>query len=212
MWMSLMTSGVKIFERPRMLRCEGAVSSATLEHQLPFGRLEVVVVVEHLPADELLELRRRAEPVDAELPLDQLGVAVRPLAGDAVDPERLHLAADVDRAVVHRVAEARTDVAAEDLPAALHHEGRHRAGVAEDDHRPTLLVDPRSRADAALHDDVAATERGRRERAGVRVDDDDARHHVLTRRPADAALDVDLRPVAETAAEVAERAAEGDLA
>src|SRR5439155_22926018 len=47
---------------------------------------------------------------------------------------------------------------------------------------------------------------------GVRVDDDDARHHVLARRPADAALDVDLGSVAETAAEVAERAFEGDPA
>src|SRR5438105_2994291 len=165
MWMSLMTSGVKIFERPRMLRCEGAVSSATLEHQLPFGRLEVVVVVEHLPADELLELRRRAEPVDAELPLDQLGVAVRPLAGHAVDPERLPLPADVDRAVVHRVAEARADVAAEDLPAPLHHEARHRAGVAEHDHGAAFLVDPGARADPALDHDVAAADRGRRQRA-----------------------------------------------
>src|SRR5256885_2797115 len=128
MWMSLMTSGVKIFERPRMLRCEGAVSSATLEHQLPFGRLEVVVVVELLAADELLELRRRAEPVDAELPLDQLRVGVGPLARHAVDPERFHLAADVDRAVVHRVAEPRPDVAAQDHAAALEHEARHRAG------------------------------------------------------------------------------------
>src|SRR5439155_24357027 len=118
MWMSSMTSGVKMLLRPRTVRCEGAVSSAmTLEHQLSFRRLEVVVVVELLAADELLELGRRAEVVEAELPLDQLGVGIRPLAGDAVDPERLDLAADVDHAVVHRVAEAGADVAADDLPA-----------------------------------------------------------------------------------------------
>ena len=52
----------------------------------------------------------------------------------------------------------------------------------------------------------------RRERAGVAVDDDDARHHVLAGGPADAALDVDLRPVDQPAAVVAEAALERDLA
>ncbi len=179
-----------------------------LEHQLSLGRLEVVVVVEHLAADELLELRRRAEPVDAELPLDELGVGVRPLAGHAVDAERLDLAADVDRPVVHRVAEPGADVAADDLAAALHHEAGHRAGVAADDDRAALLVDARAGADAALHDEVAAADRRARQRAGVAVDHDDAGHHVLARRPADAARDVDLGPVDEAAAEVAEAALE----
>src|SRR3954452_4031471 len=128
--MSSMTSGVKILERPRTVRFEGAVSSATLEHQLSFGGLEIVVVVEHLPADELLEFRRRAEVVDAELALDQLGVRVGPLAGHAVDAERRDRACDVDRAVVHRVAEPVADVPAEDLAAALQHEPGHGARVA----------------------------------------------------------------------------------
>src|SRR4051812_15607208 len=132
MWMSLMTSGVKMRERPRTVRREGAVSSAfatpswwsrsaprwdsamrslLLEHELALGGLEVVVVVELLAADELLQLRRRAQPVDAELALDELRVDVRPLARHAVDAERLHAPADVDRPVVHRVAEAGADVA-----------------------------------------------------------------------------------------------------
>src|SRR5918998_1820949 len=130
MWMSLMTSGVKTLECPRIVFAEGLVSSAMwrlLEDELALARLEGVVVVEDLAADELLQLGRRAEPVDAELPLDELGVRVGPLAGHAVDAERLHLAADVDLAVVHGVAQPGADVPDDDLAAALHHEARHRA-------------------------------------------------------------------------------------
>src|SRR3954452_15570937 len=116
MWMSLMTSGVKILLCPRIVFSEGAVSSAIggvlpfSEHELALGRLEGVVVVELLAADELRKLRRVAEPVDAELALDELGVRVGPLARHAVDAERLDLPADVDRPVVHRVPEAGADV------------------------------------------------------------------------------------------------------
>ena len=65
--------------------CVGHVSPS-LKNELALGGLERVVVVEHLAAHELLELGRRAEPVDPKLALDQLGVGVRPLAGYAVDP------------------------------------------------------------------------------------------------------------------------------
>src|SRR3990172_9601013 len=218
MWMSLMTSGVKILECPRTFRPEGAVSSAmpvlssALQDELALGGLEIVVVVELLAAHELLELRRRPEAVDGELPLDELGVGVRPLPRDAVDAKRLDLAADVDRAVVHGVAEAGADVAEEDLPAALHHEARHRAGRAEHDDRAALLVDPGAGADAALDDEVAAAKRRSGERARVRLDDDDAGHHVLAGRPADAPVDLDLRAVDEATAEVAEAAVEGNAA
>src|SRR3954447_5007835 len=227
--MSFMTSGVKIRLCPRtcslslMLRSQrrqsrrvrylcAPSSLRTSEHQLSLGGLEVVVVVELLAAHELLQLRRRPETVDAEFALDELGVGVRPFAGHAVDAERPDLPSDVDRPVVHRVAEAVADVAAEDHAAALHHEARHRPGVAADDDRAALLVDPRTRADAALDEEVASAEGGARERAGVRVDDDDARHHVLAGRPADAAGDVDLGPVDQAAAEVAEAPFVGDAA
>src|ERR687885_310631 len=112
MWMSLMTSGVKIGLRPSTVRRSGcalptlagtssyrslvAICLPSLEDELSFRRLEVVVVVELLATDELLELGRLAEPVDPELALDQLGIRLVPLAGDTVDPERLHLAGDVD--------------------------------------------------------------------------------------------------------------------
>src|SRR5947209_7532368 len=131
-----MTSGVKIGLWPSRLRGEGAFSSGIdrlLENELALGRLELVVVVELLAADELLELRRRTEVIDAELALDQLGVGIRPLARNAVDSQRLDLARDVDRSVVHRVAQAGPDVAADDLAAALEHEAGHRAGAPEHD-------------------------------------------------------------------------------
>ena len=57
------------------------------------GRVEVVVVVELLPAHELLQGGRLSELVDGELALDQLGVGVPPLRLHAVDPERGDLAA-----------------------------------------------------------------------------------------------------------------------
>src|SRR3954453_9923022 len=164
MWMSLMTSGVKIFERPRTVRFDGAVSSvraapswlsacsprsccgsamwSPLEDELALGRLEVVVVVELLAAHELLQLGRRAEPVDAELALDELRVGVRPLAGHAVDAERLHAPADVDRPLVHGISEAGAHIPVQDLPAALHHEpGKHAGGPVHDD-GAALQVDP----------------------------------------------------------------------
>ena len=160
-----MTSGVKIRLRPRTFLLEGALSSAiTAPASSPRARACRSC---RAPCRRRTSGTRAAiaEPVDPELALDQLRVRVRPLARDAVDPERLHLPGDVDRPVVHRVAETGADVAADDDPAALHHEPGHRAGRAADDDRAALLVDPAPRADASLHDDVAAAERRRRQRA-----------------------------------------------
>src|ERR1700751_4831030 len=154
--MSSMTSGVKIRLCPSTFWAIGAFSSVaaithpSLEHELALGRLQLVVVVKLLAADELLELRRRAQVVDPELAVNELRVGVGPLALHAVDTKRLDLPGDVDGAVVHRVAEPGSDVAADDLTAALHHEPGHRAGVAERNDRPALLVDPGAGADAAL--------------------------------------------------------------
>src|SRR6478735_9078311 len=174
------------------------------DHQLLLGGLERVVVVEDLPADELLELGRRAEVVDAELALDELGVRFSPLSRNAVDSQRLDLPCDVDRPVVHRVAEPWSRVTADDLAAALHHEPGHRPDGATDDDRAALLVDASACPDATLDDEIAATHRSAGQGATVLVDDDHAGHHVLARRPADSALDVDLRPVDQPAGEVAE--------
>src|SRR4051794_23512112 len=211
--MSSMTSGVKIGLEPSApRRIWSSAMQPSLQDQPPLGGLEVVVVVELLAAHELLERRRAAQAVDAELALDQLRVGVVPLALDAVDAERAHLAPDVERAVVHRVAQAVPDVAADDLAAALHNEGGHRAGVAEHEDRPALLVDARARADVALDDEVPAADGRAGQRAGVLLDHDDAGHHVLAGRPARAAGDGDLRAVDQAAGEVADAALEADAA
>ena len=122
----------------------GVVVAITRRHgtgRLPFRGFELVVVVELLPHTNFWN-SGGAPDIDPELALDELGVGVSPLARDAVDPERAHLAGDVDLPVVHRVAETVTDVAADDLAPALHHEAGHRACVAENDHGAALLVDP----------------------------------------------------------------------
>src|SRR5690242_2805679 len=162
--MSLITSGVKMrlcpstFCREEVLS-EG-IASSSLENELPLGRLEVVVVVELLAADELLELGRAAEAVDAELALDVLGVGVGPLAGHAVDAERLHLAGHVDGAVVHGVAEAGAGVAADDLAAALHHEAGHRTDAAHGQDQAALLLMAERGAAGSLDNRSAARRAG----------------------------------------------------
>jgi hypothetical protein len=65
-----------------------------------------------------------------QLPGQELVVVGGQLGLDAVHAQRRDLAADVDRAVVHRVAQAAAHVAADDLAAALEHEAGHHAGVA----------------------------------------------------------------------------------
>src|SRR5215468_6189114 len=110
------------------------------ENELALGRLEAVVVPELLPADELPERGLRAHPVDPQLPLEQFVVIRGELGLDAVDTEGGDLAADVDRAVVHGVAQPAAHVPADDLPAALQHEPGHRARIAAHDDRAALLV------------------------------------------------------------------------
>src|ERR1700742_4529249 len=164
--MSSMTSGVKMLDLPSTLRATGAFSSAVamehsfLENELALGWLERVVVVELLAADELLQRRRRAQPVDPELALDELGVGVVPLALHAIDAEGLDLPADVDGAVIHGVAQAGAGVAADDLAAALHHEACHRARTTQGDDGAALLVDAGAGAHLALDDQVTAADGG----------------------------------------------------
>src|SRR6266568_1666823 len=157
-WMSLITSGVKMLLCPStalpsasiVVTC--AYASQCSQDELAFGRLEVVVIPQLPPADELAERTGRLDPVDAELAGEKLVVMLGQLGLDAVDPERCDLPADVDRAVVHRVAQPAADVADDDLPAALEHEPRHHARVAADDDGAALLVDAGTGADITADD------------------------------------------------------------
>ena len=63
--------------------------------------LEVVVVVELLAADKLLQLRWCTEVVERHLAGYELEVFIGHLALYTIGTERLDLASDVDRSVVH---------------------------------------------------------------------------------------------------------------
>src|SRR5579859_738549 len=213
--MSLMTSGVKMLLCPSTALPPSSIAltwefAFALQDELAFGRLEVVVVPELAPAHELAPARGRLYGVDAQLPGQELVVGRGQLGLDAVHPERGDLAADVDRAVVHGVAQAAAHVAADDLPAALEHEPGHHAGVSAHDDGAALLVDAGAGAHVTADDDVAAAQCGAGQRARILVHDEDAGHHVLRHRPADAPPDVDLGPVDQPAAEVAEAAVDRD--
>jgi hypothetical protein len=183
-----------------------------VDDELALARFEVVVVVELLAADELLERRRRPQLVDAELALDQLGVGVGPFPRHAVDPQGLDRAPHVDRPLVHRVPDVWPDVPADDDAASLHHETGVRSGVAPNQDRSALLIDPGSRAHASADHDVPAAKRGAGQRAGVLPDAHHARHHVLAARPADPPLDLDLGTVDDAQAEVPKAPLEADAA
>src|SRR5262245_52707490 len=193
MWMSSMTSGVKRLLWPRMLvlrfgfaatsgRSAGAFDSmammcpqSVLEHQLLFGRLQVVVVPELLAGGDLLQVFDavgRLQPVEIELALQPRDLVGRLLDGNRVHAKARDLAADVNRAVVHRVAEVLAGVAEHDHPAALHHEARERAGAAADENRAAFHVDAGTRADVALADEIAAAQRRAERRPGVLLDHD----------------------------------------
>src|SRR6266480_4545100 len=186
-WMSLITSGVKMLLRPRtarlpssavLIRCSlpvlaGGVAAGVgrrprrLQDELALGRLEVVVVPELLAADELAERGLRTHPVDPQLALEQFVVFRGELRLDAVNPEGGDLAADVDRAVIHGVAEPAAHVPADNLPPALQHESRHGPRVAAHDDRAALLVDAGACPHVAPDHQVAAAQRGTGQRACV---------------------------------------------
>src|SRR5215475_14169398 len=162
--MSLITSGVKMLLCPRAALPPSSIVLTLWprlsEDQLALGGLEVVVVPQLAAADELAERAGRFDPVDAQLPGEELVVGGGQLRLDAVDAQRSDLASDVERAVVHGVAQAAAYVAADDLAAALQHEPGHRARVAADDDRAALLVDAGARAHVAPDHQVAAAQRG----------------------------------------------------
>src|SRR5688572_4744794 len=226
MWMSSMTSGVKMRLWPRRLVSRlafftGSTCGATfscdmmrsfpviLENDLLLGRLEIVVVPQLLTGHDLgevLDAVRRLEPVELQLALQELHLEVGHLALDRVDAEAGDLAADIDRAVIHGIAEVLAGVTQDDHAAALHHEAAEGAGAPADQDGAALLVDADAGADIALAHQVAAADRGAEGGAGVLLDDHAAAQHVLRARPADAAGDVDVRPVDQAAAEIAQAA------
>src|SRR5262245_15002712 len=231
--MSLMTSGVKIRLLPRMNRSDSAgavtlplpflpflsffIVSAqllALQHQFLFRRLEIVVIPQLLAGDDLAEGSDAVlgqQLVAAELGLEPAPVEVGHRAPNGVDAEALRLAAEIDRAVIHGIAEILAGIAADHHAPALHHEAGERAGIAADDDGSALLVDARARADIAAADEVAAADGGAELRASVLLDQDRPAHHVFGARPADPARDPHVRPVEQATAEIAERAVDDEI-
>src|SRR5262245_23815736 len=229
--MSLMTSGVKIRLLPRMNRSDSAgalplpflpllsffiVSAQPLasQHQFLFRRLEIVVVPQLLAGDDLAEgadAVLRQQLVAAELGLEPALVEISDRAPHGIDAEALRLAGDIDRAVIHGIAEILPGIAADHHPPALHHAAGDGPGIAADDDRSAFLVDARARADIAAADEIAAADGGAELRARVLLDQDRPAHHILGARPADPARDPHIRPVAQAAAEIAERAVDDEI-
>src|SRR3990170_7254430 len=206
--MSLMTSGVKIWLLPRMKRCASAGAFVplplpfllfliaccpafrALQHEFLLGRFEIVVVPQLLAGDDLAEGARalfRQEVVHAELALEPRSVEIGQGSPHRIDAEARRLASDIDRAIIHGVAEILAGIAADHHAPALHHEAGEGAGVAADDDAPALHVDAGARADIASAHEIAPAD-GRAElRARVLLDEDCPAHHILGAGPADAA-------------------------
>src|SRR5215207_274728 len=177
-----------------------------LKHKLLFARLEIVVIPKLLAGDDLAEVAetlRDKHFIHAQFARQPLAVELRHLRPDGVHPQAAGLAADIDRAVIHAVAEILAGVAANDHAATLHHETGEGAGIAADDDRAALLIDAGARADRSLADEIAAAQCGPKLGPGVLLDDDGTRHHVLAAGPADAPLDAHIRPVEKAAREIA---------
>ena len=173
-----MTSGVKdlalaedeAFRLGRGLgdRCRLRLPSLSSPHStsLLLGRLEIVVVPQLLAGDDLAEMFARriwaGGRIVVSLRSSQLRVEIGHLAAHRVDAEARRLAADIDRAVIHGIAEILAGIAADHHAAALHHEAGEGAGLAADDDGAALHVDAGARADIALADEVAAARSPRR--------------------------------------------------
>ena len=126
--------------------------------------------------------------------------------GTASTPNERASPPEIDRAIVHRVAEVFPGIAKDHHAAPLHHEAGECAGIAADDDGAAFLVDSGAGSDRSLADQVAAAESSAELGAGIFLDDDGARHHVLAASPADAALDCNVRAVNQTACEISARA------
>src|SRR5262245_48212391 len=231
--MSLMTSGVKIWLLPRMNLSDSAgaltlppsllpflpffIVSAQLlasQHQFLFRRLEIVVIPQLLAGDDLAEGADTAigqQLVAAELVLEPALVEIGDRAPHGIDPEALRLAGDIDRAVIHGIAEVLAGIAADHHAPALHHEAGEGAGIAADDDRSAFLIDARARADIAAANEIPAADGGTELRARVLLYQDRPAHHIFGAGPADPARDPHIRPVEQAAAEIAERAVDSEI-
>src|SRR6266478_5891824 len=183
------------------------MSCFPLQNELLLGGLEIVVVPQLPARGDLLHVlgaARSCEAVQFQLALEPLHIEVGHLRRYGIDAQARDLAADIDRAVVHGVAQVLAGIAQDHHPSTLHHEAAEGAGPAADDDRAALHVNAYASPYISLAHQVSATHGGAEGRARVLLDHDRPRQHVLGARPADAALDADVWSVDQPTAEIAE--------
>src|ERR1700682_3991083 len=202
------------FREPRAMGAEPRVANESSENEFLLGGFEIVVIPQ-LPASGVLVhalgAARGREAVHLQFALQPLHVEVGHLRRHGIDPEARDLAADVDRAVVHGVAEVLAGIAEDDHASALHHEAAEGARPATNDDRAALHIDTDARADVALAHQITATDRGAEGRARVLLDHYGSGEHVLGARPADPALDADVGSVDQPATEIAQTAFDREI-
>src|SRR6185295_7106366 len=184
---------------PRLFFFIACPALRSLQHQFLFGRLEIVVVPQLLGGDDLAEgidAALRRDVVEAELSLEPCFVEISHGAPHRIDAEARGLAGDIDRPVIHGVAEILAGIAADHHAAALHHEAGEGAGVSAHDDRAALHVDAGARAD------IAPADGGAELRARVLLDENGAAHHVFGAGPADPAGNAHVRSIDQAAAEI----------
>src|SRR3984893_9307496 len=200
------------FREPHGAEQRGANESS--ENEFLLGGFEIVVIPQ-LPARgdllHVLDAPRGREAVHLQFALQPLHVEVGHFRRHGIDPEARDFAADVDRAVVHGIAEVLAGIAEDDHASALHHEAAEGARPATNDDRAALHIDTDARADVALAHQITATYRGAEGRARVLLDHYGSGEHVLGARPADPALDADVGSVDQPAAEIAQTAFDREI-
>src|SRR5438067_590420 len=152
-------------------------TSSTFQNQFLLARLEIVVVPQLLPGDDLpesVDAVRRIEIVHLELAGEPAAVEIGQRCGHCIDAQASCFAAQIDRAVIHRIAQVLAGIATDHHAPPLHHEAGEGAGITADDDVSALLVDTGAGTDRALADEIAASQCRAELRAGILLDDDRA--------------------------------------
>src|SRR5262249_50514585 len=119
-------------------------SQYRLKNQLLFAGFKVVVIPELLAGDDLLDVIDAAlwiHVVDFELPREPFAIERGHFSRHSVDAERTRFTTQIDRSVVHGVAEVLSRVTEDHHAAALHHEAGEGTGIAAHNDRAALLID-----------------------------------------------------------------------
>src|SRR5581483_11779620 len=119
---------------------------------------------------DLFEIRNSTlmtQPIFFEGFTEEACILVAHLLNNGIIAELAGLAAEVNSAGIHRIAQALGGIAANNHGAALHHKACHIASVAAHHNQPALLRHACARPDMPFDDNCAATNRGSCSTGGV---------------------------------------------